>query len=319
MTAAQLQGRLRELAAERLPPPGTGNTAARHRRLFEVALEDVSLAKLAEAHWDACAILEEAGQEPAPGAVYAVWASRVPNCATGLYHGFLTGMKPFCSGLGLVDRALITLDEPRDGLLELDLIAQHGSISIDVSDWSSLAFANTRTGRISFDGIEVDASSIVGAEGWYLERPGFWHGACGPAACWAGGAAGLLRYAKESSRSDAHTLAHLGAISAEVAGMEAVLARAAEEIDAAPEDVGEAHRRALVVRHLIESACTRILTRFGRAFGPHPLAMDAETSRRFAEVELYIRQCHAERDLQQLGEAIRKCASLEETTSAHSI
>jgi hypothetical protein len=49
----------------------------------------------------------------------------------------------------------------------------------------------------------------------------------------------------------------------------------------------------------------RFLTRFGRAFGPHPLAMDLGISRRFAEVELYIRQCHAERDLQQLGGAMR--------------
>jgi hypothetical protein len=33
--------------------------------------------------------------------------------------------------------------------------------------------------------------------------------------------------------------------------------------------------------------------------------MDLGISRRFAEIELYIRQCHAERDLQQLGGAMR--------------
>ena len=32
----------------------------------------------------------------------------------------------------------------------------------------------------------------VGPDGWYLERPGFWFGAAGVAACWYGGARGLV-------------------------------------------------------------------------------------------------------------------------------
>jgi hypothetical protein len=45
--------------------------------------------------------------------------------------------------------------------------------------------------------------------------------------------------------------------------------------------------------------------RLGRAYGPHPLAFDPDISRRYAEVELYIRQSHAERDLESLGTLIR--------------
>jgi hypothetical protein len=55
----------------------------------------------------------------------------------------------------------------------------------------------------------------------------------------------------------------------------------------------------------VESTCADILTRLGRAFGPHPLAFDPDISRRYAEVELYIRQCHAERDLESLGALFR--------------
>ena len=40
--------------------PGGGRTPERYARLFDVAEEDTSLAKLAEAHWDALAILREA-------------------------------------------------------------------------------------------------------------------------------------------------------------------------------------------------------------------------------------------------------------------
>ena len=40
----------------------------------------------------------------------------------------------------------------------------------------------------------------MGTPGWYVERNGFWHGAVGPAACWAGRAAGLVDAAHVVSR-----------------------------------------------------------------------------------------------------------------------
>jgi hypothetical protein len=48
---------------------------------------------------------------------------------------------------------------------------------------------------------------------------------------------------------------------------------------------------------IIERMCTDVLDRFGRATGPQPLAFDARVAQRYAELTLYIRQCHAERDL----------------------
>jgi hypothetical protein len=34
---------------------------------------------------------------------------------------------------------------------------------------------------------------------------------------------------------------------------------------------------------------------------PRPFAFEADSARRIAELNLYIRQCHAERDLEELG------------------
>jgi hypothetical protein len=122
--------------------------------------------------------------------------------------------------------------------------------------------------------------------------------ALGPAACWAGGAAGLLDGARSLNKRDPHALAQLGAIEAAEWGLRAVLAQAAREIDADPHDTSdEARRRALMARHLIERLCTDVLDRFGRATGPQLLAFDAQMAQRHAELYLYIRQCHAERDL----------------------
>jgi hypothetical protein len=139
-----------------------------------------------------------------------------------------------------------------------------------------------------------------------LQRPGFWHGACGPAACWAGGAAGLVDYAKEQSREDPHTLAHLGAMHAAIWGRRSFLDTAGHEIDAAPRECQKALVLALTVRHLVEQASTDVLRRLARAYGPRPLAMDETITRRYQELDLYLRQSHAERDLEALGRTIQE-------------
>jgi hypothetical protein len=113
--------RLAEIRTEDLPLPGKGNTAERHRRLMAVGREDLSLAKLAEAHWDAVAILADAGRRPVEGALYAVWASDTPGEGVRVERtdtGYLvSGTKMFCSGAGLVDRALITTGADQAGLM----------------------------------------------------------------------------------------------------------------------------------------------------------------------------------------------------------
>lgn len=86
--------------------------------------------------------------------------------------------------------------------------------------------------------------------------------------------------------------------------MLAVLSQAGREIDNEPDDRSAAHRRALMVRHDIERAATEIIDRYGRLLGPRPLIFDAEIVRRVAEVQIYVRQCHAERDLEALGRTV---------------
>jgi len=306
LTREALIARVREVVAEPVPLPGRGQTAARHQRLFEVGCEDLSLARLVEAHWDAVAILAEAGREADRGALYGVWAAEAPDKLLRMDGSLLSGKKPFCSGAGLVDHALVTVREPEQRLIDIDLRALDGSVNFDESSWKTGAFAETKTSLATFDSVVVKDKEIIGASGFYLRRPGFWHGACGPAACWAGGAAGLLLWATKQKRDDPHTLAHLGAMSATVWSMKSVLQSAGDEIDAIPDDAENAHRRALIVRHLVEQGCTDVMRRLARAYGPHPLAMDESIAKRFQELELYVRQSHAERDLEELGILTRR-------------
>ncbi len=90
-------------------------------------------------------------------------------------------------------------------------------------------------------------------------------------------------------------------MSADVWAMRSFLDQAGREIDNSPADVPAARIRARTVRHLIEQGCTDIMRRLTRAYGPHPLAMHEEVLMRYQELDLYIRQSHAERDLEALG------------------
>jgi alkylation response protein AidB-like acyl-CoA dehydrogenase len=304
----ELNSWIRRMYAEgmlALAPPGAGHTADRHRSLMHLGRLDLSVARLAEAHTDAVAILAESGREPSPQAIYGVWASDGPQSrltATPSGNGWsLSGVKQYCSGARIVDAALVTAHSP-GGLLLLDVPMSARGITVLESPWVNCAFSDTATGPVRFD--EVSVPAAVGEPGWYLDRPGFWHGAIGPAACWAGGALALIDAATACHRKDPHTLAQVGALISIAWGLEALLAKAGEEIDQEAVDSKRAMQRALQVRHLTERWCTEVLDRFGQATGPQLLAHDLHVVRQHAALALYIRQCHGAKDLQSLAASL---------------
>lgn len=307
----ELAERLRSLLLDgrlSLPLVGAGKTSERHRALAELARHDLTLARVAEAHTDAIAILaESSGHEPRHLSLYGVWASDGPASQLQLVPAdggyILRGVKQYCSGSTFLDAALVTAHYG-DELRLVDVPLAQARLDIDTSVWKSEAFRATATGTVVFHDVPVRPEQLVGGNGFYLDRPGFWHGAIGPAACWAGGAMGLIDVALAGRRSSPHVLAHLGALEAMQWGLEALLDQSGREIDADPADTANLRqRRALCVRHLIERLCTEVMDRFGRATGPAALAFDSAVAQRYAELTLYIRQCHAERDLQALASA----------------
>ena len=292
-----------------LPPPGAGSTVARHTALFEFGRTDLSLARLVEAHTDALAIFVEAAQVAPVGRLYGVWAADGPGSQLIVSRTDdgtirLDGTKRYCSGAQLLDAALITAHDG-DHVVLLNVSLSAPGLTVNAGEWAAPAFADTNTASVTFDNVGLTEADMIGPANWYLTRPGFWHGALGPAACWAGGAAGLVDAARALNKRDPHARAQVGALEAAEWGLRAVLEQAARQIDSDPADTSRtAQRRALMARHLIERMCTDVLDRFGRATGPQLLAFDKRVAQRYAELTLYIRQCHAERDLATIATGI---------------
>jgi alkylation response protein AidB-like acyl-CoA dehydrogenase len=237
--------------------------------------------------------------------LFGVWAadkdgSRV--AAERTPHGWrLSGVRVWCSGAGLLDAALVTADSTEGSILLLVDLDEPG-VRPDPSTWATPALASTTTWTVHFDGVDVPADRQIARAGFYLGRPGFWHGSVGVAAAWAGGALGVADPLLGQRTTDPHRLVHAGVVHAAGWTMRAALRTAAAEIDADPSDrAGMGMIRALTVRHVIERAATEIIDRCGRALGPAPLATDADHAQRVADLTLYIRQHHAEHDLETVG------------------
>lgn len=302
--------------------PGCGRTRERWARLTALAEEDLALARLAEGHVDALAILHELGADPRvsrhDGALldgpvlWGVWAAEPPG--TGLNATLdgsggwtLDGLKAYCSGARSCTRALVTARAGAAGDERRLFAVSRGEAGLRPrpESWPVDAMAASDTLDVEFDGVRAVP---VGGPSAYLERPGFQHGGIGVAACWYGGARGVARTLHTAARTydvGPHALAHLGVVCASLRALGALLDVAAAEIDADPRDrLGGAAVRSKQVRVAAERTCGDVVDRVGRALGAGPLAHDADHARRVADLTVYVRQHHAERDYAALGQCL---------------
>lgn len=319
---------------DRLPLPGSRRTLVRWRALAQVAARDLSLAKLFEGHTDALAILAELGAPSLhePGRAWAVWAAEAPGARVrvepagpaGPAEGGrirLHGRKAWCSGVAHVQYALLTAWEGVPAgvsnagasmgapalpqLVAIDLASP--GVSFDPSPWQAVGMAASGTGDLLLDAVPARR---VGAPGDYLRRPGFWHGGAGIAACWYGAAAALARSAARAAGAGAgdHTeaavlrRASLGRLDITLSMTRALLREAAAWIDAHPLD--DARMVAMRCRLAAEHCAQQVLREAGRTVGAAAFCQDRWFATMAADLPVFIRQSHGDRDLAWLGRAL---------------
>ena len=311
--AASVQGSaaaalaLAEDLADAAPFPGRGETRRLWSILAVAAAADLTAARALEPHLDALAILEQAGETAEPGTwgVFAAEASGTRLTATLTAGGWeLNGRKPWCSLAGSLDLAVVTAHtgEGRRRAFAVDL-RQAGVVPVP-GTWVSRGLADVDSGPVDF--IRA-AARPVGGDNWYLQRPGFAWGGIGVAACWYGGAVGVARrmFAAAQER-EPDQIAHLllGRADARLHAARAALDAAAVRIDAGCAEGRDGALLAQRVRSITAEAAEDVLSLAEHGLGPAPLALEEDHARRTADLRIYLRQHHAERDNAALGRSI---------------
>jgi alkylation response protein AidB-like acyl-CoA dehydrogenase len=293
-----------------LPLPGSGQTWRRFSSFAHWASKDLSVGRLCEGHGDALAILAEAGMHPKEQATYGVWASRSAvggTFAERVPGGWrLRGSKSFCSGSGIIERALVTADS-KEGYLLFDVAVDEQVTEIVPNSWPAVGMAESMSETLEFGGPIIPDDQLVGWPEFYTRRPGFWFGAAGVAACWYGGAVGLVNSLTEglAAQPNEHVMADVGEAVVALETMRQVLRVVADAIDDDPRDDGRhAHFQTLVARHVVHDSAEKVLSCVASAGGARPLCHDGDQARRVADLYVYLSQHHGRADAAELGRIV---------------
>jgi len=297
------------------PAAGEGETDELWEMLATVAAADVAVARVVEPHLDALAILR---QLPIPADIAAIGAGGTSTWGVFAAEGagtrvtaepqggawVLDGVKPWCSLAGLVSHALVTAYTPDGGRRLFAIAMAQRGVSVREGVWAARGLTQIPSGPIELTAVPAVP---VGNDGWYLSRPGFAWGGLGVAAIWWGAAVGIARQLDEHARSrepDQIALMHLGAADAQLECGRLALGAASTVVDAGVSDPGEMRILAQRTRTIVANAAEEVIARCGHSLGPAPLALDARHAGRVADLGLYLRQDHAERDEAALGRAL---------------
>lgn len=296
-----------------VPLPGTGNTLQRWQTLAIVAEHSLSLAKLYEGHTDALAILAELERPFMPfiGATWGVWAAESANLRVIIQPSngatvTLDGTKCWCSGAETLSHGLLTAWYADGRGPQLVRVSMHQpGVSVSSEEWVAVGMAASASVDVTFS--QVDAH-LVGNVGEYLSRPGFWQGGAGVAACWYGGARVVGATLHDAlcdlptSARNVFRMSALGKVDLALQSTAALLRDAAQWIDNNPS--ADASEVALRVRLAAEGCAMQVLDEAGRALGAAAFCRNARFAGAAADLPVFVRQSHAERDFVALAERI---------------
>ncbi|WP_051478905.1 acyl-CoA dehydrogenase, partial [Arthrobacter sp. H5] len=219
---------------ETSPLPGQGSTLRLWETLATIAAADLTVARTAEPHLDALAILAQAGI-PAPKGTWGVFAAEGPGARLTATNDDvawrLDGRKPWCSLASRLDHAVVTAHVGDNERRAFTVDLRQDGVDAVPGTWASRGLSAVDSGAVDF---EKAAAQPVGDNNWYLSRDGFAWGGIGVAACWYGGTVGVARrlfFAAAARKPDQIALMHLGHVDAWLFQARTALVEAAALVD----------------------------------------------------------------------------------------
>jgi alkylation response protein AidB-like acyl-CoA dehydrogenase len=286
------------------PPPMTARAAtAAVDLLVAIGSADLSLGRILEGHINARRLVGAYGTDAQnrrvariveTGGALGVWGADDTTPVT-LEADRLSGTKRYCSGLGVVQLAIVPvrLGETQ----QLVLASTADPDRADPASWAMHGMRATHSGRYRFDGMPITDADRLGHPGDYTREPLFLGGAWRIAAVELGGAFGLLEAARESlsrrGRLDNPIQAsRLGdvLIAAHAARALTIAAARHAEGDAARHAPDQAAHHAIAARLAAERVAEEAMQAAPRSVGLEGLATGSTLERRLRDLATYIRQ-----------------------------
>ena len=288
---------------------------------------DLALARLYEGHLNAVklvalharpALARETLRDVARGALLGVWGAVGDRPLTVVRsdaaHWTLDGEKVFASGLGLVERAVVTVSDPdAPDVSRLLLVDVDDATRQHPEDWRASGMRSTRSGRYRFDGIALPRARVLGEAGVYEREPWFEGGTWRYVAAHVGAMEGLVdamvaELVARGRDDDPHQGARIGRAAALAVGARALVERAAHEVETCDATDADATRRAvalaLLVRESVEQGAVELLGTVERALGMAAFAHGHPIERRRRDLGLYLRQAAPDAKLARAAAAI---------------
>ncbi len=278
------------------------------RSLVQVAEIDLSLARLYEGHVNGLALVTMHGDASLfhdSGSILGVWgADHLTRGVTLKVDNNLKGTKRFCSGLGVIDTAVVTA-KTADGQ-RMVLVDVTDSDRQDLTTWNMAGMQTSRSGDFTFDGLTVDEGALLGAPGAFAIEPHLVGGVWRIAAVQAGGTLGLLNAAIAALHTRGHLeaepqIARLAPLVARALASLPYIARTARMVSRAPKDTEAAVAQSIAARLLTEEIAQNAITAVEQSVGLAMFDVDHPVGRRARDLAAYLRQVARDALLQRMG------------------
>ena len=315
--AAPLQRRLggRGLGSE------PGSASALLQTLKQIGRGQLAVGRIYEGHVNALQLIQLFGtpeqiERYAADArdhhrIFGVWnaearAGGLQIIPLGGNRCHLEGGKLFASGLGHVERPIVTGRLP-DGGWQMCVVAMEEVVSrADHSWWRPLGMERTVSGSVDFSGVEIDSDALIGPADTYYREPWFNGGSIRFMSVQLGGAEALYDAARAFLRETG--LADHPAQRTRVAEMAVAiesgdlwLKGAAASAERAPKEAEAITVYAGMARIAIENICLDVIRASERCVGARGLIRPWPFERMIRDLTMYLRQPAPDSIVERVG------------------
>lgn len=285
---------------------------------------NLSLARLFEGHMNAVKLNVLYGNERTAsnaasaietGALLGVWGADDPATPLGFDRRegalALTGAKRFASGLGLVDRALVTVATAEGQ--QLLLVPSDEPERCDYSAWSMGGMRATQSGRYEFSGVKVRDDALIGAPGDYLREPHFEGGIWRYCAAHLGAAEALYhamlgQLTDRKRADDPNQQRRIVASAIAIESARLWVLRAADEVEATGAE-GRKAALSLLAREATEDACRLVMENVECALGMAAHFDGSFVHRMMRDLRLFLCQATPDAKRGKAAEALAAAAA----------